>query len=124
MPDEGEIGAALIAGWGSCIDESALNAVPYDGGVDLVMLLAGALVWGMTFTLTLYGQQVLGYSALKFGLGTAFFGLWQPSARSLPRVAVSRPGDYLAASGGANPPVALNERFQVPADRALRPTRR
>jgi pimeloyl-ACP methyl ester carboxylesterase len=37
MPDEGEIGGALVAGWGSCIDESALNAVPYDGGVDLYL---------------------------------------------------------------------------------------
>jgi pimeloyl-ACP methyl ester carboxylesterase len=37
MPDEGEIAGALVAGWGSCIDESALNAVPYDGGVDLYL---------------------------------------------------------------------------------------
>jgi pimeloyl-ACP methyl ester carboxylesterase len=37
MPDEGEIGGALVAGSGSCIDESALNAVPYDGGVDLYL---------------------------------------------------------------------------------------
>jgi pimeloyl-ACP methyl ester carboxylesterase len=37
MPDEGEIGGALIAGSGSCVDESALNAVPFDGGVDLYL---------------------------------------------------------------------------------------
>jgi pimeloyl-ACP methyl ester carboxylesterase len=37
MPDEGEIGGALVAGSGSCIDESGLNAVPYDGGVDLYL---------------------------------------------------------------------------------------
>ena len=37
MPDEGEIAGALVAHWGSCIDESALNAVPYDGGVDLYL---------------------------------------------------------------------------------------
>src|SRR5687767_6528998 len=29
MPDEGEIAGALVAGSGSCIDESALNAVPF-----------------------------------------------------------------------------------------------
>jgi len=37
MPDEGEIAGALVAGSGSCIDESALNAVPFDGGVDLYL---------------------------------------------------------------------------------------
>jgi pimeloyl-ACP methyl ester carboxylesterase len=37
MPDEGEIGGALIAGAGSCIDESALKAMPFDGGVDLYL---------------------------------------------------------------------------------------
>jgi pimeloyl-ACP methyl ester carboxylesterase len=37
MPDEGEIGGALVGRSGSCINESALNAVPYDGGVDLYL---------------------------------------------------------------------------------------
>jgi pimeloyl-ACP methyl ester carboxylesterase len=37
MPDEGEIAGALVARAGSCVDESALNAVPYDGGVDLYL---------------------------------------------------------------------------------------
>jgi pimeloyl-ACP methyl ester carboxylesterase len=37
MPDEGEILGALAATWGSCVDENALNAVPFDGGVDLYL---------------------------------------------------------------------------------------
>jgi len=37
MPDEGEIAGALVASWGSCIDESALNVVPSDEGVDLYL---------------------------------------------------------------------------------------
>jgi pimeloyl-ACP methyl ester carboxylesterase len=37
MPDEGETLGALAATWGSCIDESALNPVPYQGGVDLYL---------------------------------------------------------------------------------------
>jgi len=37
MPDEGETLGALAAQWGSCVDESALNAVPYDGGVDFYL---------------------------------------------------------------------------------------
>jgi pimeloyl-ACP methyl ester carboxylesterase len=37
MPDEGETAGALAARSGSCVDESALNAVPFDGGVDLYL---------------------------------------------------------------------------------------
>jgi pimeloyl-ACP methyl ester carboxylesterase len=37
LPDEGEIAGALVARAGSCVDESALNPVPYDGGVDLYL---------------------------------------------------------------------------------------
>jgi pimeloyl-ACP methyl ester carboxylesterase len=37
MPDQGEILAELAGRSGSCIDGNALNAVPYDGGVDLYL---------------------------------------------------------------------------------------
>jgi pimeloyl-ACP methyl ester carboxylesterase len=37
MPDEGEKLGNLAASSGSCIDESALNPVPVDGGVDLYL---------------------------------------------------------------------------------------
>lgn len=37
MPDEGETLGALAAGGGSCIGETALDPVPYDGGVDLYL---------------------------------------------------------------------------------------
>ena len=37
MPDEGETLGALAARGGSCVDESALNPVPFDGGVDLYL---------------------------------------------------------------------------------------
>jgi len=37
MPDEGETGAAILAGSGTCVDESAFSVVPYDGGVDLYL---------------------------------------------------------------------------------------
>jgi EmrB/QacA subfamily drug resistance transporter len=39
-------------------------------GANLVMLLVGAVAVGMPFVLTLYGQQVLGYSAVEFGVGS------------------------------------------------------
>jgi EmrB/QacA subfamily drug resistance transporter len=42
-------------------------------GANLVMLLFSTVAFGMPFVLTLYAQQVLGYSAVKFGVGTAVF---------------------------------------------------
>jgi MFS family permease len=48
----------------------ALRSRPLLGG-NLVILLAGMTVDGMLVTLTTYGQQVLGWSALRFGLVAA-----------------------------------------------------
>jgi pimeloyl-ACP methyl ester carboxylesterase len=36
-PDEGETAGDLAARGGSCVDNNALNQVPYDGGVDLYL---------------------------------------------------------------------------------------
>jgi EmrB/QacA subfamily drug resistance transporter len=38
-------------------------------GANAVMLLFGTVAFGMPFVLTQYAQQVLGYSALEFGVG-------------------------------------------------------
>jgi Major Facilitator Superfamily len=40
-------------------------------GANAAMPLNGTLAVGMPFVLTLYAQQVLGYSALRFGLGSS-----------------------------------------------------
>jgi EmrB/QacA subfamily drug resistance transporter len=42
-------------------------------GANAVMLVFGTLPYGLGFTLTLYAQQVLGYSAIKFGLTSLVF---------------------------------------------------
>ena len=42
-------------------------------GANAVMLVFGMLPYGLGFTLTLYAQQVLGYSAVKFGLTSLVF---------------------------------------------------
>src|SRR5215470_5541286 len=42
-------------------------------GANAVMLVFGTLPYGLGFILTLYAQQVLGYSALKFGLTSLVF---------------------------------------------------
>jgi EmrB/QacA subfamily drug resistance transporter len=44
-------------------------------GANALMLLTGTLAVGMPFVLTLYAQQVLGYSALKFGVGSVVLAL-------------------------------------------------
>jgi predicted MFS family arabinose efflux permease len=40
-------------------------------GGNLVLAALGMTAWGMSLTLSLYAQQVLGYSAFRFGLSTA-----------------------------------------------------
>jgi EmrB/QacA subfamily drug resistance transporter len=42
-------------------------------GASAVMLVFGMLPYGLGFVLTLYAQQVLGYSAVKFGLTSLVF---------------------------------------------------
>jgi MFS family permease len=42
-------------------------------GANAVMLLFATVAFGMPFTLTLYAQQVLGYSAVRFGLTSVVF---------------------------------------------------
>jgi EmrB/QacA subfamily drug resistance transporter len=42
-------------------------------GANAVMLLFGTVAFGLPFILTLYAQQVLGYSAVKFGLTSVVF---------------------------------------------------
>src|SRR5215831_5662540 len=42
-------------------------------GANAVMLVFGMLPYGLGFILTLYAQQVLGYSAVKFGLTSLVF---------------------------------------------------
>ena len=39
-------------------------------GADALTILIGAVAVGMPFVLMLYAQQVLGYSALKFGISS------------------------------------------------------
>jgi len=42
-------------------------------GANVVMLFFATVAFGMPFILTLYAQQVLGYSAVKFGLTSVVF---------------------------------------------------
>jgi EmrB/QacA subfamily drug resistance transporter len=44
-------------------------------GANAVMLLIGALAFAVPYILTLYAQQVLGYSALEFGVGSVVLAI-------------------------------------------------
>ncbi|MGH3462368.1 MAG: MFS transporter [Kribbellaceae bacterium] len=61
-------------------------------GANLVMLLFGAVAFGVPFILTLYGQLVLGYSAVRFGLGTVVLAVMVVAGSILGQAVVLRFG--------------------------------
>jgi EmrB/QacA subfamily drug resistance transporter len=69
-------------------------------GADLVMLLFGAVAFGMPFVLTLYAQQVLGYSALEFGAGTAVVAVAAAVSSIIAQAAVLKLGFRKVATTG------------------------
>jgi hypothetical protein len=60
-------------------------------GADALTVLLGTVAAGMPFVLTLYAQQVLGYSALKFGISPVVLALGSRPTRSPTRPRSSRP---------------------------------
>ena len=63
-------------------------------GANAVMFLVAAVAVGMPFVLTLYAQQVLGYSAVKFGVSSVVLAVAVASAPSS-----LRPRSSSSASG-------------------------
>jgi EmrB/QacA subfamily drug resistance transporter len=69
---------------------------------NLVMLLVGAVAVGMPFVLTLYAQQVLGYSAVEFGVGSVVLAVTVTVGAIVAQAAVPKVGlRPLAATGMA-----------------------
>jgi EmrB/QacA subfamily drug resistance transporter len=68
-------------------------------GGNLVMLLFGTTA-AMPFTLTLYAQQVLGFSAIEFGLGTAIFTVLAAVGSIVGQALVLRVGFRAVAAAG------------------------
>ena len=61
-------------------------------GADALTILIGTVAVGMPFVLTLYARQVLGYSALKFGISPVVLALGATAgARSPARPRSARP---------------------------------
>jgi EmrB/QacA subfamily drug resistance transporter len=69
-------------------------------GANAVMVLIGAVAVGMPFVLTLYAQQVLGYSALEFGLGSVVLAIAVTLGAIVAQAAVLKLGFRPAAATG------------------------
>jgi MFS family permease len=64
------------------------------------MLLFGTVAFGTPFILTLYAQQVLGYSAVEFGLGTAVFTVMAAVGSIVSQAVVLKVGFRTVAATG------------------------
>jgi EmrB/QacA subfamily drug resistance transporter len=69
-------------------------------GANAMMLLFGTLGFGIPFVLTLYAQQVLGYSALEFGAGTAVLAVMAAASSIVAQAAVLKLGFRPVAATG------------------------
>jgi len=69
-------------------------------GANAVMLLFATVAFGMPFTLTLYAQQVLGYSAVKFGLTSVVFPAMAAVGSIVGQAVVLRVGFRPVAAAG------------------------
>jgi EmrB/QacA subfamily drug resistance transporter len=69
-------------------------------GGNLTLLGLGMVAWGMGLTLSLYAQNVLGYSAVKFGLGTVVLTLGAVLGATAGQTLVTRIGPRPIAVGG------------------------
>jgi EmrB/QacA subfamily drug resistance transporter len=69
-------------------------------GANLVMLLLGAVAVGMPFILTLYAQQVLGYSAVRFGVSSVVLAVAVAVGAIVAQAAVLKVGFRPVAATG------------------------
>jgi EmrB/QacA subfamily drug resistance transporter len=61
-------------------------------GGNLTLAALGMVAWGMSVTVSLYAQQVLGYTALEFGLGTAVMTVMAVLGSTVGQLIVTRIG--------------------------------
>jgi MFS family permease len=69
-------------------------------GADALTVLIGAVAVGMPFVLTLYAQQVLGYSALKFGVGSVVLAVAVTAGAIAGQAAIGKAGFRPVAATG------------------------
>jgi len=69
-------------------------------GANAVMLLVGTIAVGMPFVLTLYAQQVLGYSAVKFGVGSVVLAVGAAVGAIVAQTVIVKLGFRAVAAAG------------------------
>jgi len=69
-------------------------------GANALMVLIGTVAVGMPFVLTLYAQRVLGYSAVRFGLGSVVLAIGATAGAIAGQAAVGKAGFRSAAATG------------------------
>jgi EmrB/QacA subfamily drug resistance transporter len=69
-------------------------------GANAMMLLVGTVAVGVPFVLTLYAQQVLGYSAVKFGVGSVVLAVAVAVGAIVAQAAVLKVGFRPVAATG------------------------
>jgi EmrB/QacA subfamily drug resistance transporter len=69
-------------------------------GANALMLLIGALAFAVPFVLTLYAQQVLGYSAVEFGVGSVVLAVGVAVGAIVGQAAVLKVGFRPVAATG------------------------
>jgi EmrB/QacA subfamily drug resistance transporter len=69
-------------------------------GADAVTVLIGTVAVGMPFVLTLYAQQVLGYSALRFGVSSVVLAVGATAGAIAGQAAVLKAGFRSVAATG------------------------
>jgi hypothetical protein len=99
--------AVLVAGFALIESRHPAPLVPLRifrsrtlAGADALTILIGTVAVGMPFVLTLYAQQVLGYSALKFGISWVVLALGATAGAIAGQAGVGKAGFRPAATAG------------------------
>jgi len=99
--------AVLVAAFGLIESRHPVPLVPLRifrsrtlAGADALTVLIGAVGVGMPFVLTLYAQQVLGYSALKFGISSVVLAAGATAGAIAGQAAVGKAGFRPVAATG------------------------
>ena len=81
-------------------------------GADALTILIGAVAVGIPFVLTLYAQQVLGYSALKFGISSVVLAVGAIAGRGGRCRCRRRRGDQVRNEMANSAPILTTPRLR------------
>ncbi|HYJ67744.1 MAG TPA: MFS transporter [Nocardioidaceae bacterium] len=101
------LAAALVVAFAVVERRSEAPLVPFElfrsralVGGNLTLLALGMTAWGEGLTISLYAQQVLGYSAIEFGIGTAVMTAGAAIGATVGQTVVTRVGPRAVAAVG------------------------